>query len=128
MDADGLHDLFAPMGAVRVKRMFGGYGVYADDLIFALQVDGEVLLKGDAQTAEAFAQAGCAQWTYASKTGRAAAMPYWRMPDACFDEPEELARWAGLALEASRRADKAKRDKASAPPARRAGTRRRAGS
>jgi TfoX N-terminal domain len=48
MDAEGLKALFEPLGAVAVKRMFGGHGVYADGLCFAIQSRGEVYLKTDA--------------------------------------------------------------------------------
>ena len=30
--ADYLHDLLQPLGKIRLRRMFGGYGIYADDL------------------------------------------------------------------------------------------------
>jgi TfoX/Sxy family transcriptional regulator of competence genes len=49
MDAEGLKALFEPVGAVSVKRMFGGRGVYADGLCFAIQSQGEVYLKTDAK-------------------------------------------------------------------------------
>ena len=30
-------------------------------------------------------------------------MPYWRMPDEAFDDPDEAARWIAVADEAARR-------------------------
>ncbi|RYE85055.1 MAG: transcriptional regulator, partial [Hyphomicrobiales bacterium] len=33
---DHLEDLFEPLGAVVVKRMFGGKGVWLDGMMFAL--------------------------------------------------------------------------------------------
>ena len=50
MDRDGLEELFAPFAVVSVRRMFGGHGVYADGLCFALEIGGEVYLKVDAET------------------------------------------------------------------------------
>lgn len=102
MDAAEIADLFAPVGAVSVRRMFGGHGVYLDDVIFALQVDGEILLKGDDETRAAYEAAGFRQWVYEMK-GRSGAMPYWRIPEALYDEPDELKRWSLLALAAGRR-------------------------
>ena len=32
-------DLMAPLGAVRARAMFGGYGVYQRDTFFAIVVD-----------------------------------------------------------------------------------------
>ncbi len=50
MEAAGLKELFEPFGAVTVKRMFGGHGVYAEGLCFAVESGGEVFLKVDAQS------------------------------------------------------------------------------
>ncbi len=58
MNADGLKELFGPFGAVEVKRMFGGAGVYADGLCFAIESGGEVFLKVDLETEAAFSGAG----------------------------------------------------------------------
>ena len=49
MDAEALKELFSPIGAVAVRRMFGGKGVYADELMFAMAMGGEVYLKCDAR-------------------------------------------------------------------------------
>ena len=119
MDAEAIAELFAPVGPVQARRMFGGYGIYLDGVIFALQVDGEIMLKGDAQTLPAYEAAGMAQWVYEMK-GRAGAMPYWRMPDVCFDDEAELRRLSALALAAGRRhaATKTRAPRKAAAPAR----------
>ena len=50
-------ELLAPLGAVRAKRMFGGYGLYCDELFFALLAADRLYLKVDASTRPAFEQA-----------------------------------------------------------------------
>ena len=104
MDDDDLRDLFAGLGPIRIKRMFGGKGIYHNDLIFALVVDGELLLKADETTAPEFLAAGSSQWTYETRKGNAAAMPYWSVPDSAIDDPDELTIWARKACDASLRA------------------------
>ncbi|HEY8124253.1 MAG TPA: TfoX/Sxy family protein [Methylocystis sp.] len=37
MDRARIEEIFAPFAAVSVKRMFGGHGVYADGLFFAMK-------------------------------------------------------------------------------------------
>ncbi|HEX8167851.1 MAG TPA: TfoX/Sxy family protein [Beijerinckiaceae bacterium] len=107
MNSDSIRDFFAALGPVRVRRMFGGQGVYRDGLMFALEAQGELFLKADDETAAAFAEAGSSRFTY-TREGRETAMGYWRLPDAALDDPDEAARWGRLALEAARRAAKGK--------------------
>ena len=103
MDADHISDLFAAFGTVTIKKMFGGKGIYADGLIIALELStGELFLKADEQSALEFACAGCKQWVYEGKKA-STAMPYWSVPESAFDDPDEMAKWARKALEASRR-------------------------
>jgi DNA transformation protein and related proteins len=112
MHADSISDLFSALGPVRIRRMFGGQGIYRDELMFALEADGELYLKADAETAGLFERAGSSPFTY-RKDGKAATMSYWRLPDTALDDPDEAARWGRLALEAARRSAAAKKPKTS---------------
>ena len=38
VDAGFIHDLFQPFGAVTVRRMFGGAGLFVDGVMFGLGV------------------------------------------------------------------------------------------
>ncbi len=107
MDADGLKELFQPFGAVTVKRMFGGHGVYAEGLCFAVESGGEVFLKVDARSQPDFSAAGSSPFVYAAK-GKPMTTSYRRLPAKAHDEADELIRWAALGLEAARRAAAAK--------------------
>ncbi len=107
MNADALKALFEPFGAVAVKRMFGGSGIYAEDLCFAIESGGEVFLKVDTQSEASFSAAGSSPFIYNAR-GRAMRTSFWRLPSAAYDEPEEVRRWAALGLEAARRAGAAK--------------------
>lgn len=120
MDRDRLQELFAPFAAVGVRRMFGGSAVYADSLCFALDIDGEVYLKADAESQAAFAAAAPQPFVYAAR-GREVSLGYWRLPAAAYDDEDELKRWANLALAAAARAAAAKRVKATAKRADRPG-------
>lgn len=105
MDNERIHELFESLGAVTIRRMFGGKGVYHQGLILALEVDGEILLKADQASALRFAGAGARQWVYEGKA-KPVAMPYWSIPDPAMDDPDEMAQWVGLAWEAALRARK----------------------
>ena len=117
MDADGLKALFAPFGAVTVKRMFGGHGVYAEGLCFAVESGGEVFLKVDARSQPDFSAAGSSPFIYMAR-GKPMRTSYWRLPGEAHDEADELRRWAAFGLEAARRAAEAKaKPKAARAPA-----------
>lgn len=98
-----LEDLFAPLGGVRFRRMFSGFGIYRDGLMFGL-VSGDVLyLKGDETSRAAFEGEGCEPFRYEAR-GKTIALSYWRLPERLFDEPEEFREWAFAAIRAAERA------------------------
>lgn len=101
-DAD-IADMFAALGPVTVRRMFGGKGIYHAGLIVAVEVRGEMLLKADAVSAPAFAAAGARRWSHEGRGGKAVAMPYWSVPDDAYDDPDAMADWVRQAFEAARR-------------------------
>ena len=103
MAPDDIRDLFFAFGPVTVRRMFGGAGIYADGMMFALVADGVIYLKADEQNVPAFERENLPPFTYATKDGKRGVMSYRRMPDRLYDDPEELATWARDALAAARR-------------------------
>lgn len=102
-DAATLADLFVEFGPVRVRRMFGGAGVYTGSLMFALVADDALYLKADALTEDRFRAAGSSPFVYEAANGKRAVMSYWRVPDALYDDPAALADWARLAVAAAER-------------------------
>ena len=107
MDAESIRDLFGAVGPVRIRRMFGGQGLFVGELMFGLEAGGELYLKTDPESAGAFEAEGSARFTY-RRQGKPASLGYWRLPDRALDDPEEAGRWARLAVEAARRAAAAK--------------------
>jgi len=87
---------------VRMRRMFGGTGIYADDVMFALEAYGEIYLKADEISQPAFRDAGSRAFVY-EKDGRRVEMSYWLLPEEAHDDADAAAAWARLALEAARR-------------------------
>ncbi len=116
MDREGLEELFAPFAPVAVRRMFGGHGIYADGLCFAIEANGEVYLKTDPENEAAFAAAGSRPFVYVAR-GREMTMAYWRLVASAYDDEDELKRWASLGLQAARRAAATKTAKAKRPTA-----------
>ena len=109
-----VRELLADLGRIRIKRMFGGAGVYRDDLIFGLVADETLWVKTDATTRPEWAAAGSEPFAFTYKDGRRETTSYWRLPAAALEDPEEARRWARLGLEAALRAKRPKKAVAAA--------------
>jgi DNA transformation protein len=89
-------------GSIRAKRMFGGYGLYRDDLMFGL-VTGDVLyLKTDGESVGFFAERGLAPFVYVKK-GEPTRTSYYTAPEEVFDDPEAAKKWLRIACDAAMR-------------------------
>jgi DNA transformation protein len=98
---DHVIDLFAPLGEVKIKLMFGGAGVYYKERMFALLADDRIYLKANDETRPAFEAEGSKPFVFEMKSGVLAAMSYLEVPPRLLDDPDELARWARRAYEAA---------------------------
>jgi DNA transformation protein len=103
MENIDIEEMFAALGPVAIKRMFGGKGVYHQGHIVAVVVRGDMLLKADALSGPAFEAAHATQWTYQREGKAPIKMPYWSVPEEAFDDPDVMARWVKLAFEAALR-------------------------
>ena len=103
-----VEELFAGLGPVRIKTMFGGAGVYADDLMFALIDDDTLYLRVDDEIRAQFEAAGSTPFIYQVHDGRQMSLGYWRAPDDALEGPDEAEPWARLSLAAALRKKVAK--------------------
>lgn len=96
--ADTAVDLFAALGPVRVRRMFGGAGLFLDGVMFGLIAGGAIHLKAAAALGE-----GSSPFTF-DKAGRPVRLGYWSLPDAALDDPDLACDLAAAALTLARAA------------------------
>ena len=96
---DGVLGSLLPLGPIRARAMFGGWGLFLDD----------------AETAPRFAAAGAEAFTY-PRQGEQIALSYRAAPSAAPSAAPwgagTLLPWAELGLEAARRARGKRRNKA----------------
>ena len=104
---DNLNDVFAWFGPIRARPMFGGHGIYHQDLMFGLVADDVLYLKADSQSADAFVAQGLPPFEY-NKQGRVIKMSYYQAPEEIFDDPEMARQWAELAFSAALRGRRSK--------------------
>jgi DNA transformation protein len=96
-------ELLTPLGAVRARAMFGGFGIYRDDNFFAIIVDDKLYFKTDHVTRGEFTVRGLSPFTYATR-GKTITMQYYEVPPEVFEESETMQYWAGQAVGAAIRA------------------------
>jgi DNA transformation protein len=105
--AELAHELFSDLGPIRLRRMFGGAGLYCGELFFAIIADGVLHLKADAETAPAFRAAGCDAFTWHNpSTDKLVTMNFFTLPEDAVDDADRALEWGRLALAAARRTGK----------------------
>lgn len=105
-------DLLQNIGPVRARKMFGGYGLFLQDLMFALIADDMLYFKADAKSEKSFRDLNLEQFTY-DKKGKAFAMSYYQASEESLEDVNEMQRWGKQAFDAALRAA-AKKKKGSA--------------
>jgi DNA transformation protein and related proteins len=107
LDPEFIRELFAQFGPVTVRRMFSGAGIFRDGLMFGLIIRDVIYLKADETNVAAFEREGSVPFTYTRgrTSGRPSqhALPYWRLPERLYDDPDELAEWARCAFAVAER-------------------------
>lgn len=113
----GFHDfvaeLFEGLGPVRIRRMFGGAGIYAGEVMFGLIDDEVIYLKTDDALRAQLQAEGSAPWVYSRAPGKWEETSYWRLPEPALDDPDEAVGWArkSLAVAEAKAAQKKPRKK-----------------
>jgi DNA transformation protein len=102
---DYLHDVFSPFGVIRTRKMFGGYGVYHNDVMFALVAEGTLYLKSDETIETYFKQRNLQQFEY-SKANKPVKMSYFAAPEEIYEDPDQAVLWAQRSYEAGMRSGK----------------------
>ncbi|HEY4481284.1 MAG TPA: TfoX/Sxy family protein [Candidatus Brocadiaceae bacterium] len=102
-----LKEVFELFGPITVRKMFGGYGIYYDGLMFALVSDDMLYLKVDEENSGYFKKAGLSQFEY-DKNGKTVKMSYYQAPDEIMEDREQAAVWARRSYEAALRAQSSK--------------------
>ncbi len=83
-------DLFSDIGGITTRKMFGDICFYKYDVVFALMSsEGRLYLKAKGALANALKMDGAVQFHD---------MPYWSLPDAALDDPQDVCTLARRTL------------------------------
>lgn len=97
-----LEQLGRAVPTLRARNMFGGVGVYAGDLFFALMDDDVLYFKVDDANRRRFEERGMGPFRPGGPTGEV--MQYYEVPADVLEDVETLTPWAQEAVEVARRA------------------------
>lgn len=105
---DYVVELMSGWAPVSARRMFGGYGLYREGLMFALIADDRLYFKSDTGNEPQFERAGSQPFVYTSQT-RTVRMSYWSAPEDSLESAAEMNSWCLSAFAAALRAQAAKK-------------------
>lgn len=94
---DYIIDLLSQHGNISARRMFGGYGLYLNKIIFAIIIDDELYFKADSDLTLEYAQAGSYPFTY-QKNNKTVALSYWYVPAEIIENENLLKGWFNKSL------------------------------
>ncbi|SRR5688572_2966603 len=95
-----VHDLLGPMGTVATRAMFGGHGVYVDEVMVGVIMEGALYLKVDPETQLHFEAVGSEPYVYLGQQ-EPITMSYWSVPDEAMESAQAMRPWAELARAAA---------------------------
>ena len=95
-------DLLDPFGPCEARRMFGGFGIFPQGLMFGLIADGSLYLKADAETRDLFTAEGSTAFSY-YKQEKECRLSYYLAPEEFFEDSDACLHWSGLAFDAALR-------------------------
>ncbi|MGL5109846.1 MAG: TfoX/Sxy family DNA transformation protein, partial [Vibrio ordalii] len=90
--------LFEQLGRVKSRSMFGGFGIFVDDTMFALVVNDKLHIRADDLSTSRFKEQGYEPYIY-KKRGFPVVTKYFALPDNCWQNPSLILRDAAVALE-----------------------------
>jgi DNA transformation protein len=98
-----LLEMLQPLGEIRAKSMFGGWGLYADERFFAIIAEETLYFKVDDVNCAEFEARGLEPFRY-DANDQTAVMRYYPPPAEALDDRELLCAWAQKGVEAAERA------------------------
>ncbi len=87
--------------------MFGGLGLYAEDIFFGVVDDDRLYLKVDDETRPRYQAAGTRPFSPMGSDMNG----YWLVPGGIVEDVDELGEWAREAVDVARRAKRPRRAK-----------------
>ncbi|NKB33998.1 MAG: transcriptional regulator [Pseudomonadales bacterium] len=108
--AEYIVDLAQSIGPVYSKRMFGGFGIFLEGLMFGLIAENVFYIKVDEESRGDFEELGLQPFTY-EKQGKKMNLGYLQAPEEAMESIEIMSEWANKGFGAALRAAAKKKPK-----------------
>ncbi|MEW6324436.1 MAG: TfoX/Sxy family protein [Nitrospirota bacterium] len=99
MGDDSFHDFILDqlrgLTGVRSRPMFGGHGLYCDEVFFGILHNGRLYLKTDPASRSAYLEQGMAPF---QPNARQTLTSYYEAPPEVLESPDRLCEWARRAI------------------------------
>lgn len=102
-----LHELLHDFGPIQAKKMFGGYGIYHQGLMFGLVADDTLYLKSDDESRPQFEALQLPAFRY-QRQGKEIIMSFHQAPPDMLEQTDDATHWARLAYAAALRSKQRK--------------------
>jgi len=88
-----LNDILSGIKGISHRAMFGGYGIYKDEIIFAIISDDKLYFKVDDSNRVDYEKHGSKPFVYSQGKHKATTMSYWELPSKILNNKKELPSW-----------------------------------
>lgn len=105
-------DQLRPLGPVQMKRMFGGMGLYIDNMMFGVIFGETLYFKVDDSNRADYEAEDMGPFEYAMSNGKTGSISYYEVPGRLLDDPDEMIDWARKSVDVMLRVHAEKRAKA----------------
>ena len=99
-------DLLAPLGNIKARKMFGGYGIYKDNIFFALISANILYFKVAENNFSTYEFYGSKPFSYEKEGKIVALKSYWQVPVDILENQEKCIEWAEIAIKAAQQVKK----------------------
>ena len=94
-------DKLSPVGDIRSRAMFGGYGIFHEGLMFALVSEDTLYFKVNESNRDMYERAQSKPFPHG--------ISYWEVPTDVLEEDAKLHEWANISIKIAQAAAKKKR-------------------
>jgi DNA transformation protein and related proteins len=108
---DYVMDMLAPIAGLRKARFFGGTGISAGTVQFAMIIEDALYFVVDDVTRPKYEEMGTSCFTYNTRKGRVDVRRYYEVPAEMLDDQEQLLELAEESITAAAGSVKPKRKK-----------------